>query len=139
MFLFFTKTLGNYIVDEFIIKIDQYSLFNKLYALIILSGTVFTTNETSTLNFTNNLKLKIMSTKRNGLLALLGLGAVAFWKYKNSTPEEKQVVKDKLNNAKENFNKFGSDLKSKASEVASQVQNRADQTKTAVNDSVNQN
>lgn len=105
----------------------------------MLSGTVFTTNETSTLNFTNNLKLKIMSTKRNGLLALLGLGAVAFWKYKNSTPEEKQVVKDKLNNAKENFNKFGSDLKSKASEVASQVQNRADQTKTAVNDSVNQN
>ena len=78
-----------------------------------------------------------MGTKRNGLLALLGLGAVAFWKYKNSTPEEKQLVKDKLNNAKDNFNRFGSDLKAKANEVASQVQHKADQTKTTVNDSVN--
>lgn len=65
-----------------------------------------------------------MSTKRNGLLALLGLGAVAWWKYKNSTPEQKQVVKDTLNTAKDNFNKLGSDLKTKASEVASQVQEK---------------
>ena len=65
-----------------------------------------------------------MSTKRNGLLALLGLGAVAWWKYKNSTPEEKQAVKDTLSNAKDNFNKFGSELKSKATDVASQVQNK---------------
>ena len=71
-----------------------------------------------------------MSSKRNGLLALLGLGAVAFWKYKNSTPEEKQAVKDKFNTAKDNFNKLGSDLKSKANDVASQVQNKVDQTKT---------
>ena len=80
-----------------------------------------------------------MSTKRNGLLALLGLGAVAFWKYKNSTPEEKQAVKDKFNTAKDNFNKLGSDLKSKANYVASQVQNKVDQTKTSVADSANQN
>lgn len=80
-----------------------------------------------------------MSTKRNGLLALLGLGAIAFWKYKNSTPEEKQAVKDKLNTAKDNFNKLGSDLKSKANDVASQVQNKVDQNKTSMADSANQN
>lgn len=42
-----------------------------------------------------------MSTKRNGLLALLGLGALAYWRYRNSTPEEKQKVKDQINAAKE--------------------------------------
>lgn len=80
-----------------------------------------------------------MSTKRNGLLALLGLGALAWWKYKNSTPEEQQAVKDKLNTAKDNFNKWGSDLKNKANEVASQVQNKVDEAKTTVQDSMNQN
>ena len=80
-----------------------------------------------------------MSTKRNGLLALLGLGAVAWWKYKNSTPEEKQAVKDTINTAKDNFNKFGSDLKSKANDVASQVQNKVDQSKTSVEDTISQN
>lgn len=80
-----------------------------------------------------------MSTKRNGLLALLGLGALAFWKYKNSTPEEKQAVKDKFNTAKDNLNKFGTDLKSKANEVASQVQNKVDEAKTSAQNSVNQN
>lgn len=65
-----------------------------------------------------------MSTKRNGLLALLGLGAVAWWKYKNSTPEQKQAVKDTLNTAKDNFNKLGTDLKSRASDMASQVQDK---------------
>ena len=80
-----------------------------------------------------------MSTKRNGLLALLGLGALAWWKYKNSTPEEQQAVKDKLNTAKDNFNKWGSDLKKKANEVASQVQNKVDEAKTTVQDSMNQN
>ena len=80
-----------------------------------------------------------MSTKRNGLLALLGLGAVAWWKYKNSTPEEKQAVKDTINTAKDNFNKLGSDLKSKANDVASQVQNKVDQAKTSVEDTISQN
>ena len=80
-----------------------------------------------------------MSTKRNGLLALLGLGAVAWWKYKNSTPEEKQAVKDTINTAKDNFNKFGSDLKSKANDVASQVQNKVDQAKNSVEDTISQN
>ena len=80
-----------------------------------------------------------MSTKKNGLLALLGLGALAWWKYKNATPEQQQAVKDTVNTAKDNFNKWGNDLKDKASDVASQVQDKANQVKTSVEDSVNQN
>ena len=80
-----------------------------------------------------------MSTKRNGLLALLGLGALAWWKYKNSTDEEKQAVKDTINTAKDNFSKFGSDLKAKANDVASQVQDKVGQAKTSMEDTVNQN
>ncbi|QBO57914.1 YtxH domain-containing protein [Chryseobacterium salivictor] len=79
-----------------------------------------------------------MGTKKNGLLALLGLGALAWWKYKNSTPEEQQAVKDKVNTAKDNFNKWGNDLKSKAGDVASQVQDKVHQAKTSMEDSVNQ-
>ena len=80
-----------------------------------------------------------MSTKKNGLLALLGLGALAWWKYKNSTPEEKKAVKDTINTAKDNFNKFGSDLKSKASDVASQVQDKVGQATNAAENTMNQN
>ena len=80
-----------------------------------------------------------MSTKRNGLLALLGLGALAWWKYKNCTPEEQQAVKDKINTAKDNVNKWGNDLKNKANEVASQVQNKVDSAKSSVEESMNQN
>ena len=80
-----------------------------------------------------------MSTKRNGLLALLGLGALAWWKYKNSTPEEQQAVKDKVNTAKDNFNKWGNELKSKANDVASQVQNKVNEAKTTAENTMNQN
>jgi hypothetical protein len=80
-----------------------------------------------------------MGTKKNGLLALLGLGAIAWWKYKNSSAEEKQAVKDTVNNAKDNFNKWGSDLKSKASDLSSQVQDKVNQAKTSVEDSTHQN
>ena len=80
-----------------------------------------------------------MGTKKNGLLALLGLGALAWWKYKNASPEDQQAVKDKVNNAKDNFNKWGNDLKSKATDVASQVQDKVNQTTSSVEDSVNQN
>ncbi|MHA6698035.1 YtxH domain-containing protein [Chryseobacterium sp. A321] len=66
-----------------------------------------------------------MGNKRNGLLALLGLGAFAWWKYKNSTPEDQQKVKDQLDNVKNNVNKWGSDIKNKANDVASQVQSKA--------------
>ena len=80
-----------------------------------------------------------MGTKKNGLLALLGLGAIAWWKYKNSSAEEKQAVKDTVNNAKDNFNKWGSDSKSKASDLSSQVQDKVNQAKTSVEDSTHQN
>lgn len=69
-----------------------------------------------------------MGNKRNGLLALLGIGALAWWKYKKSSPEEKQAVKDKINTAKDNLNKFGNDLKTKASEVAGQAKEKVDET-----------
>ncbi|CEJ69113.1 YtxH domain-containing protein [Chryseobacterium oranimense] len=77
-----------------------------------------------------------MGNKTKGLLALLGIGALAFWKYKNSTPEEQQAVKDKINNAKDNLNKWGNDIKSKANDVASQVQNKVDEAKTKAEDSL---
>ena len=80
-----------------------------------------------------------MSTKRNGLLALLGLGALAWWKYKNSTPEEQQAVKDKVNSAKDNFNKWGNDLKNKANDLSQQVQQKVDHAKTTAENSMNQN
>ncbi len=74
------------------------------------------------------------NTKRNGILALLGLGALAWWKYKKSSPEQQQALKDQLNTAKDNFNKWGSDLKNKANEVAGQVQNKAEALKNKVED-----
>jgi len=80
-----------------------------------------------------------MSTKKNGLLALLGLGALAWWKYKNSTPEEKQAVKDTINTAKDNFNKFGSDLKSKATDAVSQVQDKVGQATNAAENTASRN
>ena len=73
-----------------------------------------------------------MGNKTNGLLALLGLGAVAYWKYKKSSPEQQQAVKDKINNAKDNFNKWGNDVKEKANDVASQVQDKVQETKSKV-------
>ena len=73
-----------------------------------------------------------MGTKKNGLLALLGLGAIAWWKYKNASPEEKQKVKDTVNTAKDNFNKWGNDLKTKAGDVATQVQDKVNEAKSSV-------
>lgn len=78
-----------------------------------------------------------MGNKTNGILALLGLGALAYWKYKKSTPEEQQAVKDKISTAKDNFNKWGNDLKTKANDVASQVQSKVDEAKTKAEDSLN--
>ncbi|WP_417431139.1 YtxH domain-containing protein [Halpernia sp.] len=73
--------------------------------------------------------------KGKGLLALLGLGALAFWKYKNSSKEDQQMVKDKINSAKDNLNKWGNDLKSKASEVMDQAKDKADQVQTNIENS----
>ena len=51
--------------------------------------------------------------KRDGLLALLGIGALAFWKYKKMSPEEQSNVKGQINDAKRKFTDAGQDLKSK--------------------------
>ena len=71
-----------------------------------------------------------MGNKTNGLLALLGLGALAWWKYKKSSPEDQQKVKDTINNAKENLTKFGNDIKDKANQTVDQLKNKADELKT---------
>lgn len=80
-----------------------------------------------------------MGNKGKGLLALLGLGALAWWKYKNSTPEEQQAIKDKINTAKDNLNKFGNDLKNKANDVISQVQDKVSEVKESASKGESQN
>lgn len=77
-----------------------------------------------------------MGNKTKGLLALVGLGALAYWRYKNSSDEEKQMVKDKINTAKDNFNKWGNDLRDKANNVASQVQDKVDEVKNKAQETV---
>lgn len=59
--------------------------------------------------------------RRNGILALIGLGALAWWKYKKSTPEEKQKIHDKLNTAKKNLSKIGDDLMCKADDLRDKI------------------
>ena len=71
-----------------------------------------------------------MGNNTNGLLALLGLGALAWWKYKKSSPEDQQKVKDTINNAKDNLTKFGNDIKDKANQTVDQLKNKADELKT---------
>lgn len=63
-----------------------------------------------------------------GLLA--GLGALAFWRYKKATPEEKQKVNDFINNAKDNINKFSDELKTKAEDLKSQAENKYNEYKS---------
>ncbi|WP_294251942.1 YtxH domain-containing protein [uncultured Chryseobacterium sp.] len=75
-----------------------------------------------------------MGNKTKGLLALVGIGALAYWKYKNSSKEDKQMVKDKINTAKDNFNKWGNDLKDKANNVASQVKDKANDVASQAQD-----
>ena len=71
-----------------------------------------------------------MGNKTNGILALLGLGALAWWKYKKSSPEDQQKVKDTINNAKNNLTKFGNDIKDKANQTVDQLKNKADELKS---------
>ncbi len=78
-----------------------------------------------------------MGNKTKGLLALVGLGALAYWKYKNSSDEDKQIVKDKINTAKDNLNKWSNDFKDKANNVASQVKDRANDVASQVKDKAN--
>lgn len=76
-----------------------------------------------------------MGNKTKGLLALLGLGALAWWKYKKSSPEDQQKVKDTINTAKDNLTKFGNDLKDKASQAVDQLKNKAEEFKNDVQES----
>lgn len=71
-----------------------------------------------------------MGNKTNGILALLGLGALAWWKYKKASPEDQQKVKDTINTAKDNLTKFGNDLKDKANQTVGQLKNKADELKS---------
>lgn len=77
-----------------------------------------------------------MGKKTNGLLALLGLGALAYWKYKKASPEDQQKVKDTINTAKDNLTKFGNDLKDKVNETVDQAKSKADDVKTEVEKAV---
>lgn len=77
---------------------------------------------------------------KNGskLLALLGLGALAFWRYKKATPEEKQKVNDVLNTAKDNLTKFGNDLKSKAEDFKSQAESKLNEYQSKAEEATEQ-
>jgi len=77
-----------------------------------------------------------MGNKGKGLLALLGLGALAYWKYKKSSPEQQQAVKDKINTAKDNLNKWSNELKDKANDVASKAQDKAEELKNKAEEQI---
>ena len=62
----------------------------------------------------------------NRLLALLGVGALAYWRYSKSTPEEKQKVKDTLDTAKKNLTDMGGKLKEQANQLKGQVTEKFD-------------
>ena len=79
-----------------------------------------------------------MGNKTNGLLALLGLGALAYYKFKKSTPEEQQAYKDKFNTAKDNLNKLGSDIKDTANKYANQAQEKANEFADKAKDKANE-
>ena len=70
-----------------------------------------------------------MGNKTKGLLALLGIGALAWWRYKKATPEQQQKVKDTFNAAKEKFTKQSSELMDKANEALDQLKNKAENLK----------
>lgn len=73
-----------------------------------------------------------MNNKRNGLLAMLGLaaGAFAFYKYKNLSPNQKQDLKDKVNNT-------GRKIKDKVDQVESSISSKYDQLKNRTKQGVN--
>lgn len=65
-------------------------------------------------------------TKRNGILALLGLGALAFWKYKNASDEDKKALKDKCSGIMGGLCDLGNELKAKATETLGNTKNKAE-------------
>ena len=79
-----------------------------------------------------------MGKKTNGLLALLGLGALAYYKFKKSSPEDQQAYKDKFNTAKDNLNKLGSDLRESANKYANKAQDKANELADKAKDKANE-
>lgn len=63
------------------------------------------------------------------LLALAGLGALAYWRYKRATPEEKQKINGMIDKAKNNISKFGSEVKSKADNFKNKAEHALDSLK----------
>ena len=49
--------------------------------------------------------------KSGGILALLGLGAYAYYKYTKMSPEEKEKIEGKLENVKRNLDSYSKDLR----------------------------
>ncbi|SDX53191.1 hypothetical protein [Aequorivita viscosa] len=66
-----------------------------------------------------------MNNKGKGLLALVGLaaGALAFWKYKNMSPEEKEQIKSKVNDT-------GRKIKETVGDVEASISEKYDSLKT---------
>ncbi|MAB57616.1 MAG: hypothetical protein CL524_08715 [Aequorivita sp.] len=73
-----------------------------------------------------------MNNKGKGLLALLGVaaGALAFWKYKNMSPQEKQRLKDKANET-------GRKIKEKVENVEETISGKYDQLKNSAKKEAN--
>lgn len=94
---------------------------------ILKFGTDFTLYKITKSLFINQQKTTKMSKKRNGILALLGLGALAWWRYKNATPEEQKIVKDKVNTAKDNITKWGKEMQTKAEDLSKKAQEKIDE------------
>lgn len=69
--------------------------------------------------------------KTNGLLALLGLGAYAYYKYTKMSPEEKGKVKGKIDNVKKNIEGYAEDFKSS-------VNKKLESAKHSANDLMNE-
>ncbi len=63
--------------------------------------------------------------KLGRILALVGLGALAYRQYKKMSPEDKKAIDDKIDNAKRNLSNLGADLKSKAQETLDKVETAA--------------
>lgn len=67
--------------------------------------------------------------KSTGLLALLGLGALAYYRYTKMSPEQKEKVKGQVDDAKQKLNKASKDLKGKVDESFAQLKEEVDTLK----------
>lgn len=68
--------------------------------------------------------------KSGGLLAvLLGLGAFAYWKYQSLSPNEKDNLKEKIKDTKDNFCKsaceFKKSIESKINQASAELKNQS--------------